>query len=100
MDFSFQGGILASIEDPAEQAFIQSNVEIFHGSHSSFWIGLYRTHIGEEHNFYLLMTKKITVKWTLKNTPKPAYCCENVMWKTTDAIINGVICHRDMEVVG
>ncbi|XP_059201160.1 macrophage mannose receptor 1-like [Centropristis striata] len=40
------GGILASIEDPDEQQFIQSNVEIFQDSHSSFWIGLYKTHKG------------------------------------------------------
>uniref|UniRef100_A0A674P6A3 Mannose receptor, C type 1b n=1 Tax=Takifugu rubripes TaxID=31033 RepID=A0A674P6A3_TAKRU len=37
------GGVLASIEDPAEQAFIQNSLDVFHGSHSSFWIGLYKT---------------------------------------------------------
>ncbi|XP_029970822.1 macrophage mannose receptor 1-like isoform X2 [Salarias fasciatus] len=40
------GGILASIEDPAEQQFIKSNVEIFQDSHSSFWIGLFKTYQG------------------------------------------------------
>nr|XP_061795005.1 macrophage mannose receptor 1-like [Nerophis lumbriciformis] len=40
------GGHLASIEDPDEQAFIQSNLEMFQDSHSSFWIGLYKTHKG------------------------------------------------------
>ncbi|XP_049454403.1 macrophage mannose receptor 1b [Epinephelus fuscoguttatus] len=40
------GGILASIEDPAEQQFIKNNVEIFQDSHSGFWIGLYKTHKG------------------------------------------------------
>ncbi|XP_051266208.1 macrophage mannose receptor 1 [Dicentrarchus labrax] len=40
------GGILASIQDPAEQQFIKSNVEIFQDSHRSFWIGLYKTHRG------------------------------------------------------
>lgn len=55
--FFSQGGILASIEDPEEQRFIQSNVEVFHGSHGSFWIGLYKTHKGDEHNVYPLMTK-------------------------------------------
>ncbi|XP_038573589.1 macrophage mannose receptor 1b [Micropterus salmoides] len=40
------GGILASIEDPSEQQFIKSNIEIFQDSHSSFWIGLYKTHKG------------------------------------------------------
>ncbi|KAM9349608.1 macrophage mannose receptor 1b [Symphorus nematophorus] len=40
------GGILASIQDPDEQQFIKSNVEIFQDSISSFWIGLYKTHLG------------------------------------------------------
>ncbi|XP_070774848.1 macrophage mannose receptor 1-like [Enoplosus armatus] len=40
------GGTLASIEDPSEQDFIQSNVKAFQDSQSSFWIGLYRTHKG------------------------------------------------------
>ncbi|XP_017266596.1 macrophage mannose receptor 1-like [Kryptolebias marmoratus] len=40
------GGILASIEDPPEQQFIKSNVEVFQDSHSSFWIGLFKTHKG------------------------------------------------------
>ncbi|KAI3374792.1 hypothetical protein L3Q82_021350, partial [Scortum barcoo] len=40
------GGVLASIEDTSEQEFIKSNVEIFQDSHSSFWIGLYKTHKG------------------------------------------------------
>uniref|UniRef100_A0A8C5GDM7 Macrophage mannose receptor 1-like n=1 Tax=Gouania willdenowi TaxID=441366 RepID=A0A8C5GDM7_GOUWI len=37
------GGFLASIEDPDEQKFIQSNIEAFQGSQSSFWIGLFKT---------------------------------------------------------
>lgn len=44
--FCYQGGALASIEDPEEQNFIKGNVEVFQGSHSSFWIGLYKTHKG------------------------------------------------------
>nr|XP_020447068.1 macrophage mannose receptor 1-like [Monopterus albus] len=40
------GGQLASIEDPSEQMFIKSNVEIFQDSHSAFWVGLYKTHKG------------------------------------------------------
>ncbi|KAM4605239.1 macrophage mannose receptor 1b [Polymixia lowei] len=40
------GGALASIEDPAEQEFIKSNVKIFQDSHSSFWIGLLKTSKG------------------------------------------------------
>lgn len=44
--FFCEGGILASIEDTSEQLFIKNNVEIFQDSHSSFWIGLYKTHKG------------------------------------------------------
>ncbi|XP_069548457.1 macrophage mannose receptor 1-like [Brachyistius frenatus] len=40
------GGILASIQDPSEQQFIKSNVEIFEDSHTSFWIGTYKTYKG------------------------------------------------------
>ncbi|KAF3858064.1 hypothetical protein F7725_011265 [Dissostichus mawsoni] len=40
------GGSLASIEHPFEQDFIQSNAHIFKDSHSSFWIGLFKTHKG------------------------------------------------------
>ncbi|XP_061834761.1 macrophage mannose receptor 1b isoform X1 [Nerophis lumbriciformis] len=40
------GGLLASIEDPEEQAFIQNNIEVFQDSHTSFWVGLYKTHKG------------------------------------------------------
>ncbi|XP_028448497.1 macrophage mannose receptor 1-like [Perca flavescens] len=41
------GGSLASIEDPFEQEFIQSNANMFKDSHTSFWIGLFQTHKGE-----------------------------------------------------
>ncbi|XP_040027915.2 macrophage mannose receptor 1 isoform X1 [Gasterosteus aculeatus] len=40
------GGKLASIEDPSEQEFIQNSIKQFQDSHTSFWIGLYRTHAG------------------------------------------------------
>uniref|UniRef100_A0A671TXN4 Mannose receptor, C type 1b n=1 Tax=Sparus aurata TaxID=8175 RepID=A0A671TXN4_SPAAU len=40
------GGMLASIEDPDEQKFIENRVEIFQDSISDFWIGLYKTHKG------------------------------------------------------
>uniref|UniRef100_A0A8C9WZM9 Mannose receptor, C type 1b n=1 Tax=Sander lucioperca TaxID=283035 RepID=A0A8C9WZM9_SANLU len=39
-------GNLASIEDPSEQEFIQSNIQIYQDGLSSFWIGLYKTHTG------------------------------------------------------
>uniref|UniRef100_A0A3B4X378 Mannose receptor, C type 1b n=1 Tax=Seriola lalandi dorsalis TaxID=1841481 RepID=A0A3B4X378_SERLL len=41
------GGSLASIEDPSEQEFIQNNAKIYKDSHTSFWIGLYKTHKGD-----------------------------------------------------
>uniref|UniRef100_A0A671U1P3 Mannose receptor, C type 1b n=1 Tax=Sparus aurata TaxID=8175 RepID=A0A671U1P3_SPAAU len=41
-----EGGMLASIEDPDEQKFIENRVEIFQDSISDFWIGLYKTHKG------------------------------------------------------
>ncbi|XP_076004152.1 macrophage mannose receptor 1b isoform X2 [Genypterus blacodes] len=40
------GGVLASIEDPSEQEFIKSTVELLQDSQSSFWLGLYKTHKG------------------------------------------------------
>ncbi|KAF3698790.1 Macrophage mannose receptor 1 [Channa argus] len=40
------GGTLASIENPSEQQFIKSNIEVFQDAHSSFWVGLYKTHKG------------------------------------------------------
>ncbi|KAL6103984.1 uncharacterized protein ACO6RY_13810 [Pungitius sinensis] len=40
------GGNLASIEDPSEQEFIQNTIKQFKDSHTSFWIGLYKTHAG------------------------------------------------------
>uniref|UniRef100_A0AAQ5XYV6 Mannose receptor, C type 1b n=1 Tax=Amphiprion ocellaris TaxID=80972 RepID=A0AAQ5XYV6_AMPOC len=41
------GGTLASIEDSSEQEFIQNNVKAFEDSHSSFWMGLFKTHKAE-----------------------------------------------------
>ncbi|TKS79617.1 Macrophage mannose receptor 1 [Collichthys lucidus] len=40
------GGILASIGDPEEQQFINYNIKTFKDSHTSFWIGLFKTHTG------------------------------------------------------
>ncbi|XP_015227054.1 PREDICTED: macrophage mannose receptor 1-like [Cyprinodon variegatus] len=40
------GGVLTSIEDPSEQQFLQSNIEVFQDSHNSFWVGLFKTHKG------------------------------------------------------
>ncbi|XP_053186721.1 macrophage mannose receptor 1-like [Scomber japonicus] len=41
------GGTLASIEEPQEQDFIQSNLLTFKDSSTFFWIGLYKTHKGK-----------------------------------------------------
>ncbi|KAM9349891.1 macrophage mannose receptor 1-like [Symphorus nematophorus] len=41
------GGLLASIEDPSEQEFIQNNARIFQDSYTSFWIGLFKTNKGQ-----------------------------------------------------
>ncbi|CAJ1072733.1 macrophage mannose receptor 1-like isoform X1 [Xyrichtys novacula] len=49
------GGVLASIEDPDEQQFIKNHVEIFQDGHSSFWIGLFKTHQGT----WLWLDKKV-----------------------------------------
>uniref|UniRef100_A0A3B5AZ46 Macrophage mannose receptor 1-like n=1 Tax=Stegastes partitus TaxID=144197 RepID=A0A3B5AZ46_9TELE len=40
------GGNLASIEDPAEQTFITTNLQLFRDIQSAFWVGLYKTHRG------------------------------------------------------
>ncbi|XP_070700688.1 macrophage mannose receptor 1-like [Pempheris klunzingeri] len=40
------GGSLASIEDPSEQSFITTNINVYKDSLNSFWIGLYKTHKG------------------------------------------------------
>lgn len=40
------GGVLASIKDPSEQKFLQSNIQQFKDSHTSFWVGLFKTHKG------------------------------------------------------
>lgn len=42
----FQGGVLASIIDPEEQAFIQEQVKEFADGQNSFWIGLFKSHSG------------------------------------------------------
>uniref|UniRef100_A0A8C7RAM9 Mannose receptor, C type 1b n=1 Tax=Oncorhynchus mykiss TaxID=8022 RepID=A0A8C7RAM9_ONCMY len=46
-----KGASLVSIEDPEELRFIKSNVEFLKDSSSSFWIGLYKTHLGNYQSF-------------------------------------------------
>ncbi|XP_056149770.1 macrophage mannose receptor 1b [Lampris incognitus] len=41
------GGVLASVEDPFEQEFIKSNIELLRDSQESFWIGLFKSHDGK-----------------------------------------------------
>lgn len=41
-----EGGSLLSIEDPSEQAFINSYIQVFKDNFDAFWIGLYKTHRG------------------------------------------------------
>ncbi|XP_012711245.2 macrophage mannose receptor 1 isoform X1 [Fundulus heteroclitus] len=40
------GGVLASVQDTSEQQFLQSSIELFKDSQTSFWIGLFKTHRG------------------------------------------------------
>uniref|UniRef100_A0A8C7MYH2 Mannose receptor, C type 1b n=1 Tax=Oncorhynchus kisutch TaxID=8019 RepID=A0A8C7MYH2_ONCKI len=42
-----KGASLVSIEDPEELRFIKSNLEFLKDSYLSFWIGLYKTHLGQ-----------------------------------------------------
>uniref|UniRef100_A0A8C7MYG2 Mannose receptor, C type 1b n=1 Tax=Oncorhynchus kisutch TaxID=8019 RepID=A0A8C7MYG2_ONCKI len=46
-----KGASLVSIEDPEELRFIKSNLEFLKDSYLSFWIGLYKTHLGNYHSF-------------------------------------------------
>ncbi|XP_027145353.1 macrophage mannose receptor 1 isoform X2 [Larimichthys crocea] len=40
------GAALVSIEDPFEEDFIKSNIQLYKDNENSFWIGLYKTHKG------------------------------------------------------
>ncbi|KAG8014277.1 Macrophage mannose receptor 1, partial [Nibea albiflora] len=41
------GGQLVSIENPSEQEFIQNTSRMFKDRHTSFWLGLYKSHKGK-----------------------------------------------------
>uniref|UniRef100_A0A8C9WWP9 Mannose receptor, C type 1b n=1 Tax=Sander lucioperca TaxID=283035 RepID=A0A8C9WWP9_SANLU len=83
--FVCKGGNLASIEDPSEQEFIQSNIQIYQDGLSSFWIGLYKTHTvfvlpvsSSEHQrevqHILISLLHFTVEWWLERLwVKPQY---------------------------
>lgn len=43
------GAALVSIEDPQESSFIHENLELLQDSSKTFWIGLYKTHEGENY---------------------------------------------------
>uniref|UniRef100_A0A669C0I4 Mannose receptor, C type 1b n=1 Tax=Oreochromis niloticus TaxID=8128 RepID=A0A669C0I4_ORENI len=47
------GGMLASIEDSAEQEFLESNLRTFQDSYTSFWIGLFKKHFKGESLFII-----------------------------------------------
>lgn len=40
------GASLVSIQDPAELMFIQKNLELLEDGAKTFWIGLYKSHDG------------------------------------------------------
>ncbi|KAJ8011009.1 hypothetical protein DPEC_G00053750 [Dallia pectoralis] len=42
-----KGAMLVSIEDTDELDFLKRNLEFIKDSYSSFWIGLYKTHLGQ-----------------------------------------------------
>lgn len=52
----YEGGTLVSIEDPIEQGFIQSHIQIFQDTYSSYWIGLFRSKHGTD-PFLLFLCK-------------------------------------------
>ncbi|KAK2822606.1 hypothetical protein Q5P01_022671 [Channa striata] len=78
------GGALASIEDPSEQEYIQSNVKAFEDSHTSFWIGLFKTHRGQ----WVWLDKKV-MDYTNWGEDKPddlsygSIATANGLWKTS-----------------
>lgn len=43
------GAALVSVEDSQESGFIHENLELFQDSSKTFWIGLYKTHEGENY---------------------------------------------------
>uniref|UniRef100_A0A3B3BT12 Macrophage mannose receptor 1-like n=2 Tax=Oryzias melastigma TaxID=30732 RepID=A0A3B3BT12_ORYME len=45
-DCSRRGGMIVSIEDPAEQDFIQAELQTYKDRFSAFWLGLYKTYRG------------------------------------------------------
>lgn len=42
------GASLVSIQDPAEAMFIQKNLELLEDGAKTFWIGLYKSHDGND----------------------------------------------------
>lgn len=41
------GASLVSVEDPVESQFIRQNLEILQDEVNSFWIGMHRSHTGQ-----------------------------------------------------
>ena len=48
MCLCLSGASLVSIQDPQEGIFIQQNLELLQDGAKSFWIGLFKTHEGEQ----------------------------------------------------
>uniref|UniRef100_A0A672G4Y9 Mannose receptor C-type 1 n=1 Tax=Salarias fasciatus TaxID=181472 RepID=A0A672G4Y9_SALFA len=61
------GASLLSIQDPAENLFIQQNLELLHDGAKSFWIGLYKTNNGEN-----------IIKWFIINMANESSIADNV----------------------
>lgn len=55
MSLGFSGASLVSIEDPAEERFIQQNIELLQDGAKTFWIGLYKSHDGRNNYVYLIL---------------------------------------------
>uniref|UniRef100_A0A672G195 Mannose receptor C-type 1 n=1 Tax=Salarias fasciatus TaxID=181472 RepID=A0A672G195_SALFA len=67
------GASLLSIQDPAENLFIQQNLELLHDGAKSFWIGLYKTNNGEN-----IMRNTALVKWFIINMANESSIADNV----------------------
>lgn len=88
-----EGGVLASIEDPDEQQFIESNLEIFKDSLTSFWIGLYKTHRGMD--TFLLQVSRFATKQKETKLQLTHYTCQH--WYETGSCAASC-CHRCTEM--
>lgn len=72
--------MLASIEDPSEQEFIENNMKIFQDSQTFFWTGLYKNHKGMVHcsNIQTLKRQIFSYRWK-EYRPKNTMLGEKLM---------------------